>query len=72
MGLKETFYQVSEDVGAVEVCASMLSPVIDCPTAFPFGVTLRTLNSSMGKMKTKLDNCKYFTNLCISTVSNGF
>ena len=49
VGLDRTLYQVSEDVGVVEVCAIVYSPMGDCPVEFPFGVRLRTLNGSAGK-----------------------
>ena len=49
VGLERTFYQVSEDVGVVEVCAIVYSPVINCPIIFPFDVILRTLDGSAGK-----------------------
>ena len=56
MGLEKTFYQVSEDVGVVEVCAIVYSPNITCPIAFPFDVRLRTLDSSAGKERNKNHN----------------
>ena len=40
VGLEETFFSVSEDVGVVELCANVSSPVIDCPIKFPFEVQL--------------------------------
>ena len=46
VGLYRTMYQVSEDVGTVEVCAVVYSPNIDCPIAFPFSVSLSTRNGS--------------------------
>ena len=49
VSLERTFYQASEDVGTVEVCASVLSPVIDCPIEFPFDVRLTITNDSAGK-----------------------
>ena len=44
VGLEKTFYQVSEDVGVVEVCAIVYSPNanLDCPISFPFNVSLST------------------------------
>ena len=51
VGLQRTFYQVSEGVGVVEVCAIVHSPVVDCPIEFPFDVTLSTLNGSAGEEK---------------------
>ena len=49
MGLEKTFYQVSEDVGVVEVCAIVYSPTIVCPIEFPFDVSLSTRDGSAGK-----------------------
>ena len=48
MGLEKTFYQVSEDVGVVEVCAIVYSPTIFCPISFPFNVSLSTGDDSAG------------------------
>ena len=48
MGLEKTFYNVTEDVGVVEVCAVVYSPTIDCPIAFPFDVRLLTRDGSAG------------------------
>jgi hypothetical protein len=42
VGLEETSYTVSEDVGFVNVCAIVYSPSIDCPIEFPFSVGLST------------------------------
>ena len=49
MGLERTFYNVTEDVDVVEVCAIVYSPTIDCPIAFPFDVRLSTRDDSAGK-----------------------
>ena len=38
--LERTFYQVSEDVGVVEVCAIVYNPSGACPITFPFNVAL--------------------------------
>ena len=51
VGLEKTFYQVSEDVGVVEVCAIVYSPAIVCPIKFPFTVTLNTTDGSAGKRR---------------------
>ena len=50
MGLGRTFYQVSEDVGVVEVCAIVYRPNgnLDCPITFPFDVSLSTGDDSAG------------------------
>ena len=44
MGLERTFYQVSEDVGVLVVCAIVYSPnnSIPCPITFAFDVNLST------------------------------
>ena len=48
VGLERTFYNVSEDVGLVEVCAIVYSPTIDCPINFPFDVSLSTSDNTAG------------------------
>ena len=48
VGLERTFYNVTEDVGVVEVCAIVYSPTIVCPIAFPFDVRLSTDDDSAG------------------------
>ena len=40
VGLERTIYQVSEDVGVVEVCAVVYHPSGDCPITFPFNIAL--------------------------------
>ena len=42
VGLEETFYRVSEEVGFVEVCAIVYSPSVECPIEFPFSVDFST------------------------------
>ena len=42
VGLEKTFYQVTENVGMVEVCAFVDSPNITCLITFPFDVNLST------------------------------
>ena len=59
VGLERTFYQVSENVGVVEVCAIVYSPNITCPNitcpiGFPFDVRLRTRDGSAGKEQDKI------------------
>ena len=39
-------YQVSEDVGVVEVCAIVYSPSGICPITIPFDVALSTLDGT--------------------------
>ena len=50
VGLERTFYQVSEDVGVVEVCAIVYIPNgnIPCQIDFTFDVSLSTSNDSAG------------------------
>ena len=53
VGLERTFYNVSEDMGVVEVCAIVYSPVIECPIQFSFEVQLITSDASAGKESVK-------------------
>ena len=48
VGLERTLYEVSENVGVVEVCAAQTSSMIDCPFNFSFSVLLYTRDSSAG------------------------
>ena len=48
VGLEQTFYYISEDGGAVEVCVVVHLPDIDCPIQFPFIVLLSTRDFSAG------------------------
>ena len=50
MGLENTIYSVSENVGVVEVCAIVYSPTIDCPIEVPFDVSLSTSDNTAGIM----------------------
>ena len=54
VGLERTLYQVSEDVGEVEVCAIVYSPDGDCPIELLFTVRLTTTNDSAGKERVKI------------------
>ena len=42
VGLETAVYNVSEDVGVVEVCAIVHSPNTTCPISVSFGVSLST------------------------------
>ena len=44
VGFEKIFYNVSEDVGVVEVCAIVYSPIVPCPINFAFDVSLSTSN----------------------------
>ena len=48
VGLEMTFYQVTEDVGVVEVCVNVSDPDIFCPIECPFNVTLTTMDGTAG------------------------
>ena len=48
MGLEQTFFRVEENVGAIELCANISSPVTDCPISFPFDVSLSTDDGTAG------------------------
>ena len=51
VGLEETFYQVSEDVSVVEVCAVVYEPdsSVPCPISFPFTISLFTSDTTAGR-----------------------
>ena len=55
VGLEETFYQVSETDGVVEVCVVIYEPDIVCPIEFPFDVSLSTFDESAGKTTFHMD-----------------
>ena len=63
MGLERTFYQVSEDVGVVEVCAIVYEPNgnLACPISFPFEVNLSTGDGSAGMPTALLYVCMMTT-----------
>ena len=48
VGLEQTFFRVSENIGVVELCAIVISPVIMCSIAFPFDVHLSTNDDTAG------------------------
>ena len=50
VGLERTYYNVSESVGVVEVCAVVYQPTGVCPIQFPFDVTLSTRDGSAGSV----------------------
>ena len=51
VGLEKTFFNVSEDVGTVELCAIVYEPNVtfNCPIDFPFNVSLTTSDDTAGK-----------------------
>lgn len=50
VSLEQTFYQVSEAEGVVEVCATVTSPTIDCPIEFLFDVQLSAVDGTACKL----------------------
>ena len=50
VGLERSFYQVSEDVGAVNVCAviKFYNSNVNCPVPFFFDIKLSTGDGSAG------------------------
>ena len=48
IGLESTSYQVSEDVGVVEVCAVVNSPRIECHIEFLFEISISTSHNTSG------------------------
>ena len=49
VGLEESFYQVSENMGVVTVCTVVNSTGISCPIDYLFEVKLSTKDGSAGK-----------------------
>ena len=62
VGLEKTFYSVSEDVGAVEVCTTIriFSANVSCPVLFPFNVSFSTSDGNAGM------NSAYHMNYTVS------
>ena len=54
VGLEKTFYNISESVGMIEVCAIVHSPMVECPIEFPFDVRLTATNGSAGKERANI------------------
>ena len=54
MGLERTLYNVSEDVGVVEVCTVVYSPSLGCPISYPFNVSFSTIDGTAGNMLSNL------------------
>ena len=61
VGLEQTFFRVSEDVGVVELCANVSFPDITCPIEFPFEVVLATADGTAGEMLP----CALSTGVCV-------
>ena len=52
VGLEQTFFSVSEDVGYVKLCAVVTFPDIVCPIEFPFDVGFSTADGTAGTVIT--------------------
>ena len=48
VGMEQTFFSVSEDVGYIELCAIVSFPDITCPIEFTFEVELLTADGTAG------------------------
>lgn len=48
VGLERTFYNFSEAVGEVEICAVVYNPTTECPINFPFDLRVSVTNSTAG------------------------
>ena len=60
VGLEQTFFRVSENVGVVELCAILLSfaeTVIDCPITFAYEVSLSTYDGTAGIITSGWHGC---------------
>ena len=49
VGFENTFYQVNEAAGTVEICAVVYEPDIDCPIQIDFNVTFKTEVETAGR-----------------------
>ena len=50
IGLEQTFFTVSEDIGVAEICAVVFLPDITCPVEFPFEILLQTASRTAGRV----------------------
>ena len=57
VGLETTCYEVSEDVGAVNVCAVVYSPNVSCPIDFTFSIRLSVCEDSCSVNGSAGDEC---------------
>ena len=48
VGLEQTFISVPEEIGIVELCANVSSPIHDCPVSFGFFLNLTTISNTAG------------------------
>ena len=69
VGLEETFFRVSEDIGLVELCVNVSSPDIDCPIEFPFQVRLSTSNGAAGMIIYTISKYTLSSNYDVPTVA---
>ena len=65
VGFEETFYQVNETAGRVEICVIVVyEPDIDCPTQMEFTVSIETRAETAG-------TCMYIPILLLTLSSYG-
>ena len=64
VGLERTFYQVSEDVGVVEVCAIVYNPSGACPITFPF------LSTSEDAVSNRAGNVEWYNYIITIIIIN--
>ena len=48
MGLEKTYFNTTESVGMIELCAKIIFPEVNCPVTFPFDVRLSTADGTAG------------------------
>ena len=48
VGLQVASFTITEDVGAIEICAAILLPSTSCPVRFKFEVTFDTISGTAG------------------------
>lgn len=54
MGMEQTYYHIIESVDVVELCVTVLLPVISCPIDFQFEAQLSTVDGTAGRWETFL------------------
>ena len=48
VGFERTVADVEEDLGMVQVCVSIFTPIVECPVAFPFELIITTSDGNAG------------------------
>ena len=68
VGLEQTYFNVIESVGEVELCAQVIHPPINCPVQFPFDIGLSTSDRTAGTAIIASQHKQFYVNHCLSKV----